>query len=304
MSVCGIGQNLKPDVPLGAVVMTTGHLPRKDVSVVPGTIMRVRDTVPDGSSDPLFRHLPTTYAFGTRRFPSPADYLAVVAEHAAPQSDALTRLQCRAQRDWHVRGQTGCMFARLAALQANTLRWDYLVLRPPPDRLVPEDIIALGRLVDEAVADARTELLSILVPEVGASDPVGFIHALTRHSKFWLEADEIHGGNHRLHLRYPVGRGVQAWVMAFGPFEYLPSTRRGPYFELVIRAKGKPDVIFHRLNPERSVAHLADTPLVMTERNWEHRWVTTMRRTRMILGGEPDSVSAAKATLVAPIRNA
>lgn len=89
--------------------------------------------------------------------------------------------------------------------------------------------------------------------------------------------------------------------MAFAPFHFAPSTRRGPYLELTIRVKQKPEAIFHRLNQDRDIAHLADVPLEMSPQHWEDRWQSTLRRTRMVLGGEPDEMSAAKATLAVPL---
>jgi hypothetical protein len=117
---------------------------------------------------------------------------------------------------------------------------------------------------------------------------------------FWLERDELRDGHRRLHLRYKMTPAIDAWVMAFGPFKELPNTRRSPYFELAIRVKPKPERIFYRLNQDASVAHLADVPLQTTERFWELRWASTLRRTRMILGRRPDDISAAKSTLVVP----
>ncbi|MGH8883864.1 MAG: hypothetical protein ACRDYX_01555 [Egibacteraceae bacterium] len=195
------------------------------------------------------------------------------------------------------------MFARLAARAADTLRWDYVVLSATLSGFEPETCIALEQHLDRSVEDARTQVLSILFPEMtGATEAVAGIRELARRTKFWLERDEVADSSLRLYLRYPVGdSGVQAWVMAFAPFDFVPNTRRGPYFELAVRVKEKPAKIFHRLNEDRAVAHLADVPLVMRDRYWEHRWWSTLRRTRMILAGEPNDISAAKTTFVVPI---
>lgn len=205
-----------------------------------------------------------------------------------------------AQRDWHVRGQTGCMFARIAALQALTLRWDYTVIRD----LSMEYSGAIERYLSGIHSDPRIELASLLFPEVTAAEQaVDIVRNLVAATSFWLERDETRTGAQHLHVRYPVGtpgRTVQAWVMGFAPFKFVPNTRRGPYFELAIRVKEKPDRIFHRLTQDRDVAHLADVPLTMSDRHWEDRWQSTLARTRMILGGEPNEVSAAKSTLVVP----
>lgn len=251
-----------------------------------------------------FIALPATQAYGLRKFPAPAQYRTHVATlRQLPNAPTQERLCALAQRAWHVRGQTGCLFALLAARAADTLRWEYVVLGATLSDLEPETAVALGEHLDRAVDDTRIQVLSILFPGITeATEAVTGIRGLTARTNFGLERDEIAGSSLRLHLRYPIGgSGAQAWVMAFAPFEFVPNTRRGPYFELAVRVKEKPSRIFHRVNQDRAVAHLADVPLVMKDKYWEHRWWSTLRRTRMILDGEPNDISAAKATLAVPI---
>jgi hypothetical protein len=257
----------------------------------------------DAEPSARLRTLPGTERYGLRTFPGPTAYheaVGLLAAHLGAQY--RTRLCALAQRDWHVRGQNGCQFARLAAKDAETLRWEHIVATELSDE--PGDVFGpqLDDLIGLAVSEPRTQILSLLLPEIGeAGQAVWVIRSLAATTSFWLERDEVTPEGLRLHLRYPVAEGtVQAWVMAFGPFDFLPNTRRGPYFELAIRVKPKPPWLFHRLNQDKDVAHLADAPLNMSLRHWEDRFTSTLRRTRMILGGEPDSISAAKATLVVP----
>lgn len=220
---------------------------------------------------------------------------------SSPACLSPERIYALAQRDWHVRGQTGCMFARLAASQADTLTWDYIVA--PGENHDVDTFSTVRDLVARAVEEPRCQMLSVLFPDVlSPGGLVAAIRGLVTAGPFWLERDEVDAASRRLHLRYPLGNtGVQAWVMAFAPLDFLPSTRRGPFSELVIRVKRKPGKLFHRLNQDRTVAHLADLPLVMTPPRWEHRWRSTLRRTRMVLGAEPDDISAARATLSVPV---
>jgi hypothetical protein len=249
-----------------------------------------------------FAHLSTTVAYGERRFPASGQYHQLVSDLSRTNNaPSVYELSVLAQRDWHARGQNGCVFARLAALAADSLRWDYIVVSELLQ--TPGSIVALCAQLDTAIADERCEVVSILFPLTSApSQAIATIRELSGLSPFWLEYDEVDQGYLRLHLRYPVaGGGIQAWVMAFSPFSFVPNTRRAPYFELVLRTKEKPTEVFHRLNQDRDIAHLADAPLVMSEKYWEDRWRSTLRRTRMILGGEPDNISAARATFAIPI---
>ena len=256
----------------------------------------------DETDTSYLRGLPRTEQFGDRKFPSPAAYReTVVAETTDSDPSERARHYAEAQRDWHVRGQNGCQFARLVAKDAEVMGWDYVVFGGHPQQISSEIVAELDDQVMDAIKRPETQVLSVLMPEVtDARDAVQIMRPLTEHGSFWLERDEMTDDGRALYLRYPVEEGIQAWVMAFAPFDFLPNTRRGPFFELAIRVKQKPDWLYHRLNQEPSLAHLADVPLRMSDRYWDDRFDSTLRRTRRILGGEPDQVSAAKATLVVP----
>jgi hypothetical protein len=251
-----------------------------------------------------FAALRGTQAYCLRRFPAPGQYWALAAElgRGRHSGDRAT-LIALAQRDWHVRGQTGCLFARLAARDAGSLRWHHVVSEYAGRSVSgASDVDAQVR---RAVDDDGIQVVSVVLPAVrDGRTAVSAIRGLAASTPFRLAKDTVDEGRLHLHLRYPVGTGtgesVEAWVMAFAPFDFVPNTRRAPYFELAVRAKEKPARMFHRLNQDRSVAHLADVELEMPERHWEDRWHSTLRRTRMILGGEPDAVSAAKSTLAVP----
>lgn len=247
------------------------------------------------------RDLPRTEKFGDRKFPHPDTYHhAVAAETEDSDSAETARHYAEAQRDWHVRGQNGCQFARLVAKDAEVMGWDYAVYGGNPLAVTPQLIQEIDAQVADAIGRPETNVLSLLMPQVvDARDAVQIMRMLAEHSDFWLERDEMTNDGQALYLRYPVV-DTQAWVMAFAPFGFLPNTRRGPFFELAIRVKTKPEWLYHRLNQDRELSHLADVPLMMSAQYWDDRFNSTLSRTRRILGGEPDQVSAAKATLVVP----
>jgi hypothetical protein len=267
-------------------------------------ITQVTFTAEDLAVAQEFDEMPTEETYGLRRFPSPSQYHRRVAEILTREGvEPADKIFALAQRDWHVRGQTGCMFARLAALQATTLQWTYLVTGYTGEDT--SHALWLSKAIRDSINNDGVEVVSILFPAIDRpSQAVAVVRGLVAATIFWLERDDVTDGNLRLHVRCPVETfegQIDAWVMAFAPFNFMPSTRKGPYFELAIRAKRKPTWLFHRLNQDRAVAHLADVPLEMSDKHWEHRWKSTLRRTRMILDGEPDEVSAAKSTLAIPI---
>ena len=256
--------------------------------------------VPTGIKN-RFASLVGTVTYGTRSFPTPEQYWeAVQGAYEAGVADFAV-LAALAQLDWHRRGQTGCQFARLAAIDASALRWDHLIVSAHSS-LNASAFVQMEAWIQAGVRDPHVEVLSIVWPDLqNPDDVVQMISNLVQSTGFWLEKDAVHDGHRHLHLRYPVAQGVHAWAMAFAPFGFLPNTRRGPFMEIVVRAKEKPARIFHRLNQDRDIAHLADVPIDMSDTRWEHRWQGTLQRTRMVLGGEPDYISAAKATIVVPV---
>jgi hypothetical protein len=265
-------------------------------------IIPIRFSGSDLAAAESLRKLPAREVYGLRKFPAPQQYHDTVEQLAAVTQQKLRpRLFALAQRDWHVRGQTGCMFARLAALAAAELRWDYLVV--PTTAPGGATYRALVSGVNSAARDPGCEVVSILFSKVTLPiQAVEIVYGLACHRPFWLERDKLDELALQLFLRYLIpNTAVNAWVMAFAPFSFIPNTRRAPYFELAIRAKVKEPDIFHRLNQDRMVAHLADAPLTMPDKHREDRWHSTLRRTRMILGGEPDHITAAKSTLVVPV---
>lgn len=264
----------------------------------------VRFSSSDREARQLLARMPNTVSYGPHDFPAIHQYhdevASIIAHPGAPHD---SRVMALAQRSWHSRGQNGCNFARIAAAHAENLVWEYAVAGPEVNKLDQTLAQAVGVSLERAVADQDTQVHSVLLPGVKSPrEAVAALGALTDHSKFWLERNEVADELLRLNLRYPVGdSGIQAWVMAFGPFDFMPSTRKAPYFELVTRVKPKPPKIYHRLNQDASIAHLADTTLGLTDEAHAPVFDRTLQRTRDILGKKPDDVTAAKATLAVPV---
>lgn len=228
------------------------------------------------------------------KFPANSDTLAItqaLIEAGTSHADASVA----AQQNWFKAGQTGCVFARLIATNFSGPAWPYLVMSDSED----------GRTVDAAIdrlcESDGVEMVSLIYPEcITLAEFLTQIARLVDSSKFWVEKAEESAEGTSLWVRRPVAAGVQAWVMGFGPDPVLPPTRRAPFYELALRIKPKSGGEFHRLNQDPGAAHLADFPMTMPPHHWEDRWATTYRKTRAILGHEPDHVSAARSTLTVP----
>jgi len=189
------------------------------------------------------------------------------------------------QRDWHRQGGNGCVFARLAARRGEAAGWRARVAGD-----VTADLA-------EALADSECQVLSLLFP--GVTTPEALVE-LCRHPAFRMERAERVGSLTAVSLRMLVEDGVLAWVMGFGPFDFLPATRQAPVTELVLRTKNKPEWLYEKHSHDRDVAHVADIPLALPEACWDPLWDATHAATRAVLGADPDVFSAARTTFTVP----
>ena len=166
--------------------------------------------------------------------------------------------------------------ARLAHARADRLCFRAGLARKLPAEVWPSAVVpqvrGAGARVDAALATAIAspvaQLLSVLFPTVDCSDAlVGLLAELAQSSETLLaEPPSEHRDMIVLRLRAVVtGDGVLAWVLAFGPFDFWPPTRRGPGAELLFRVKPKPERIYPRLDQDRRIAHIADTPIAMAD---------------------------------------
>ena len=246
--------------------------------------------------------VPRSARHGRRRFPTRSDYeahlarLRWVAAGGEVWDDA--ELVAGVQRDWHAQGQTGCLFARHLARALPGGAWPSVVV---------SRVRGAGPQLDAALAAAiaspDAQLLSVLFATVERTgELVELLDELARGSQTLCARPPYErDGLVVLRLRALVtGGGVLAWVLAFGPFDFWPATRRGPVVELAIRVKPKPERIFERLDQDRRSAHLADTPIAMGDEAAERMWHGTSRSAREVLGGGTGSLPAADATLSLP----
>lgn len=106
------------------------------------------------------RELPRTEKFGDRKFPHPDAYHhAVAAETADSDTSETARHYAEAQRDWHVRGQNGCQFARLVAKDAEEVGWDYAVYGGDPQAVTSQIVAKLNAQVTDAIVRPETNVL-------------------------------------------------------------------------------------------------------------------------------------------------
>jgi hypothetical protein len=221
--------------------------------------------------------LPRTFTVGGYTFPTRADYLARCAngrDVADLKADQLISIQ----RDWHSRGQNGCIFAMHAARKLSAQQWRYEVHPPDPD------VQAIRRSISVSISDPDNQILSLIFPAVECRTGLRQLIDIAR-SVGCYQAGEVDERSGLISLRYPVA-SAEAWIVGFAPLAILPPTRQAPFAELAIRTKVKTQALHPALNGDTGQAHLADVDLSFTS-NVVARLITkSIARTSRILGGD------------------
>lgn len=235
-----------------------------------------------------------TGEFGGHRYPTRTDYESSAGKPIASMGDDQVRW---IQRHWHAAGQNGCAFAQWISKRCDEGNWVSLVLDHTSER---NAALMAERVGDLFEGDAQ--MVSILAPQL--TEPthlVEFVDHVARQRGFWLQDHEPLTGYETRQLRYQLSPNLDAWVMLFGPFDFLPETRRAPITELTFRVKAKPPWLYPLLNQDPSIAHLADFPATLRPAAWDRLFHHTVMETIRILGATPDRRSAAKMTLALPL---
>lgn len=240
---------------------------------------------------------------GSLHFPTRTDYEQYfMLQGRIPTPDALwndDNLVRNVQRHWHTRGQTGCIFAQIAATKAEEVGWRSEVVK----RNLQEYGIAtsIDTLVTEGIQDPHVQNLSLLFPQARTNaDLRALLAGITTGSQVFKAITTRYEEYDIVALRAKLREGVLSWVVGFGPFDFLPLSRRSPVTELAIRTKEKPDTLFHKLNKDKSAAHLADIPLGLDGDLMEFLLEATKERTQLILQDIPRELAAAKITFAIP----
>lgn len=191
------------------------------------------------------------------------------------------------------RGGTGCKFAALAATDSAKFGWVHRVLYP--------DVGAVEKEIQEAIEDAAITTLSLVFPTVREpAELVTLVKELCSGSSMFLGQNVAFHNFNCLGLRVRVG-DVLSWVSGFGPFAFLPLTRRSPHTTIVFRVKPRPQYDWYLKPPHEGVIHLADMNMHdLTDDALRRMWDASFVSVEQILGAKPDLLSAAKTTFAIP----
>lgn len=174
-----------------------------------------------------------------RRWPDRGDYADYFVEEGeistSEHFDHAYGLHGPTFLDWVGRGQTACRFASVLSRRPDDAGWGSIVVSDN----VPES--ELASIVTDLLIEQmeRVEIVQLVFPHIKTElDLVGLLNALCRKEAGWYW-EEIQGGDEiwaLVGLRWILpGSDHVAWTVGFGPFGFLPVTRRSPLTSIVVR---------------------------------------------------------------------
>lgn len=198
-----------------------------------------------------------------------------------------------AQFDFYRRNKAGCLFAAIAAKHPMRYGWIQRVL-PPREG-------AIDKAIEQAMGDRSVTMLSIVFPAINTpSSLIELIYTLRECRLIYLDQNDVFEDCRCLGFRARVD-DLSSWISGFGPFTFLPVTRRAPYTEITFRVKPRPNFKWVMKKSPPAVIHLADLDMLgMADATFRTVWRATLKRTAQLLGHEPDLRSAAKTTFSVP----
>lgn len=234
-----------------------------------------------------------------RTFPTLADFVEHLRARGEIQDedDLFTRrydLLATIFHSWVQRGQAACQFAVHLAKNSTEAGWLELVVPTVEDE---DSIAAIGPLLGGAGSAESVEAVLLLLPSVRTLEAlVGLCGRLCDLADWhWVEIDGADEGYVLAGLRWrPPGSDDVSWVLAFGPFEDLPFTRRAPVTALTIRTRGP-------ANGEGGL-DLAKMDSLVDQGKGERFLELTKRNKADLLAGELAHAARARVTLRVPQR--
>lgn len=135
----------------------------------------------------VFERVRTRLELGGHRFPTTSDIL-ITSQSLIAAGAEFSDVVVAAQQDWFRRGQTGCVFARIAALKHTDGAWPYLVV---DNETTPE---YLDSRVTELCDGDGIQVASIVFPQCSSlSDFVKVVGELVHTTTFWCEGLKVLG---------------------------------------------------------------------------------------------------------------
>lgn len=200
---------------------------------------------------------------------------------------------------WARTGQTGCLFATLLAGDPASAGWRSVVVPEPVDDET------MDRLLSTLLA-AGTEAAQLVVPWVDTPERLAEFVSQVGRLPNWYIREVIDGdaepGFVRIALRWRLPEPDHvSWVLGFGPFDFMPFTRRSPFTALIFRsAAAHSDAIPRTRREDHTEVHLADLQAPVDQERYDRMWSRTEKRKVSLLDGELMGGAKARVTFLIP----
>src|SRR6266487_1265075 len=182
------------------------------------------------------------------------------------------------QRDWHSRGQNGCVFAMHAAHKLDQEQWSATVHNELPEPAVMRGVI------EGAVDDPKNQIHSFIFPNVTTPQQLRELIDVSVESGCVMIEHMETDGVEVFRLRWMLG-DVESWVVGFASMTDVPATRRAPFTELVFRTKLRGKEIHPDLNRDPGAAHVANIDLGFDQSTAGKLIASSKNRAARLLGG-------------------
>lgn len=139
---------------------------------------------------------------------------------------------------WLKQDQVGCMFAKALAIEKYRERWRVLAM-PTPSEIA--HVATINETLIEASNQSDCDAAILVFPEVETLDDlVGLFNVLCEHDSWSSREDKFpdksQGGHDRIGvgIRWVMPCKSESFALGFGPFGFMPPTRRSPYTAITL----------------------------------------------------------------------
>lgn len=254
-----------------------------------------------------------------KRVPSRTDYINALIDQGDIQSEeelgSKPDLAVGVHHHWIRQGQIGCVFAQALVTQADAYGLGAITFADGNDMDVPAVASAVTTAIESIAEAAVSENTSVLFPNLTDFSILStLIVELGKISEWSLWRQELFVDPESpdsfilVGLDYLLDGQTPSAVLALGPFDILPMTRRGPITSLELRLKTE-----HAEPPKRPlrhlganlVSHLARIPFGPGRNQAQESdptWQTTRQLKLAVLEGYDDPRAKADVTLAVPVQ--
>lgn len=201
---------------------------------------------------------------------------------------------------WLHTDQVGCRFAMALTIDKFQDRWRSISAATPKSG---EEVEVIQETLTEAASD-DVDAVILIFPEVELlADLVGLINLLNQHEA-WSCAEDKHpdssaAGRPRvgLGMRWKMPCDTSSFALGFGPFGFLPPTRRSPYTAITLPVCKKG---VHR-EGDPSERHLCDMANdLWTGEQFDKLWAGTSALKAKLIESNDNEAAKAKVTFALP----